>query len=517
MSTTTEMDSARANGLGEVLRRSAARFRDKTAIIDGETRWSFRELDDIVTRVAAGLAGHGVRPGDRVALLSRNCAEFVAIAWGAARLGVVLVPINFMLTPDEVGYIVGDAEPVAFIAQPEFVGTADEAVEVSGRAVPTRIVVGDATGEWSPFADIAGADPAGWTPPHVGDDDPIRLMYTSGTESRPKGALLTSRALQAEYLSAIIDGGMGGEDVDLHTLPLYHCAQLDCFLGPDIMLGATSIILPAPDPATVLAAIAEHKVTKYFAPPTVWIGLLRHPDLDTTDLTSLRKGYYGASPMPVEILREIQQRLPEVDLWNFYGQTELAPVATILPPHEQLSHAGSAGKPVLFVETRLVDDAGEEVPVGEIGEVVHRSPQVAAGYWRNEEKTAEAFRGGWFHSGDLAVADDEGRITIVDRKKDMIKSGGENVASREVEEAIYAHPAVAEVAVFALPDPKWVEAVTATVVPRDGAELTVAAIEEHCAGVLAPFKRPKRIEILAELPKNPSGKILKRELRERFG
>lgn len=510
------MDSARANGLGEVLRRSAARFRDKTAIIDGEIRWSFREFDEIVTRVAAGLAGCGINPGDRVALLSRNSADFAAIAWGAARLGVMLVPVNFMLTADEVGYIVSDSEPVAFIAQPEFVATAESAIAASGREVPTRIVTGEGEGGWTPFADIAGTDASGWTPPLVGDDDAIRLMYTSGTESRPKGAILTSRSLQAEYLSAIIDGGMTGDDVDLHTLPLYHCAQLDCFLGPDIMLGATSIILPAPDPATVLAAIAEHQVTKYFAPPTVWIGLLRHPDFDSTDLSSLRKGYYGASPMPVEILKEIQQRLPDVDLWNFYGQTELAPVATILPPHEQLSHAGSAGFPVLNVETRLVDDDGNEVPVGEVGEVVHRSPQIADGYWRDGEKTAEAFRGGWFHSGDLAVADDDGRITIVDRKKDMIKSGGENVASREVEEAIYSHPDVAEVAVFALPDPKWVEAVTATVVAKEGSDLTVAAIEEHCAGVLAPFKRPKRIEIVPELPKNPSGKILKRQLRERF-
>ena len=351
----------------------------------------------------------------------------------------------------------------------------------------------------------------------MADDDPIRLMYTSGTESRPKGALLTSRALQAEYLSAIIDGGMTGDDIDLHTLPLYHCAQLDCFLGPDIMLGATSIILPAPDPGTVLRTIAEHGVTKYFAPPTVWIGLLRHADFDSTDLSSLRKGYYGAAAMPVEVLKEILQRLPELSLWNFYGQTELAPVATILPPHEQLTHAGSAGRPVLNVETRLVDDDGNEVPVGQVGEVVHRSPQIAAGYWRNEEKTAEAFAGGWFHSGDLAVADDEGRITIIDRKKDMIKTGGENVASREVEEAIYAHPDVAEVAVFALPDPKWIEAVTATVVAKEGADLTVEALMEHCAGVLAPYKRPKRVELLAELPKNPSGKILKRELRERFG
>jgi len=248
----------------------------------------------------------------------------------------------------------------------------------------------------------------------------------------------------------------------------------------------------------------------------VWISLLRHANFDATDLSSLRKGYYGASPMPVEVLKEIQRRLPDVALWNFYGQTEMAPVATILPPHEQISHAGSAGRPVLNVDTRIVDERGETLPPGEVGEIVHRSPQATLGYWRNPEKTAEAFAGGWFHSGDLGVMDSDGRISIVDRKKDMIKSGGENVASREVEEAIYLHPDVAEVAVFALPDPKWVEAVTAVVVAKPGAELTVESVQALCAEHLASYKRPKRIEIVEALPKNPSGKILKRDLRDRY-
>jgi fatty-acyl-CoA synthase len=350
----------------------------------------------------------------------------------------------------------------------------------------------------------------------VDDDAVIRIMYTSGTESRPKGAMLSSRSLLAEYTSCVVDGSMTGDDIDLHTLPLYHCAQLDCFLGPDLMVGATSIILPAPDPAAVLAAVEQHRVTKYFAPPTVWIGLLRSPAFDSTDKSSLRKGYYGASPMPIEVLRELLERLPDMQVWNFYGQTEIAPLATILPPHEQVRSAGSAGWPALNVQTMVVDDDDQPLPAGAVGEVVHRTPHATLGYWRNPDKTAEAFRGGWFHSGDLGVLDDEGKLTIVDRKKDMIKTGGENVASREVEEAIYAHPAVAEVAVFAIPDAKWVEAVTAAVVLRDGQSADAAALIAHCRGILAPFKCPKRIEIVDALPKNPSGKILKRDLRTRF-
>jgi fatty-acyl-CoA synthase len=307
---------------------------------------------------------------------------------------------------------------------------------------------------------------------------------------------------------------MSADDVELHTMPLYHCAQLDCFLGVDVYLGATSIILPAPDPGTILRAIAEHRVTKFFAPPTIWIALLRHPDFDTTDLSSLRKGYYGASPMPVAVLREMRERLPDVDLWNFYGQTEMAPLATILGPTEQLEYAGSAGRAALNVETRIVDDEDQPVPAGTVGEIVHRSPHATLGYYRDPEKTVDAFRGGWFHSGDLGYLDEGGRLYVVDRKKDMIKTGGENVASREVEEAIYTLDGVAEVAVFAVDHPRWVEAVAAVVVPKQGVSLTPDDVLAHARERLAGFKTPKYVVVADALPKNPSGKILKRQLRE---
>jgi fatty-acyl-CoA synthase len=230
----------------------------------------------------------------------------------------------------------------------------------------------------------------------------------------------------------------------------------------------------------------------------------------------LQKGYYGASPMPVEVLHEIQRRLPDLRLWNFYGQTEVAPLAAVLPPHEQVTHAGAAGYPALNVETRIVDDDGSPVGVGVVGEIVHRTPRAMLRYWGMPEKTAEAFAGGWFHSGDLGIFDADGRLTVVDRKKDMIKSGGENVASREVEEVFYQHPDVAEVAVFATPDPRWVEAVTAVVVPRAGAELHIDDLMAFGRERLASFKRPKKMMLVEALPKNPSGKVLKRELRHLF-
>ena len=516
------VSGARASSIGDLLRRSAARQPAKTALIDGATELSYAEFDLAVNRLANALIASGVTPGSRVALISRNCWQFAVTAFATARAGAILVPINFMLTADEIAFLLSDATPVAVLAQTPFVATADRAVAAAGLPVPARIEIpapGAAAADrdgWRAFAEALGEGADDEPGVVVAEDDPVRIMYTSGTESRPKGVVHSSRSLTSEYLSCIVDGGMTADDVELHTLPFYHCAQLDCFLGPDIALGVTSIILPGPDPATVLRTIAERGVTKFFAPPTVWIALLRHPDFAETDLSSLSKGYYGASAMPVEILREIQERLPQLRLWNFYGQTELAPVATILPPHEQVSHAGSAGRPVLHVETRLMDDDGNFLAPGEVGEVVHRGPQIALGYWNNPAQTAEAFQGGWFHSGDLGVFDAEGRLSIVDRKKDMIKTGGENVASREVEEVLYEHPAIAEVAVFATPHPKWVETVTAAVVLRAGATTTVEELRSHARSFLAPFKVPTLVHILESLPKNPSGKILKRELREQL-
>jgi fatty-acyl-CoA synthase len=507
----------RQQSLGDLPRRTARRCPDKLAVIDRGTRLSFAELEDLVDRTASAITAAGLAKGDRMALLSHNCWQFAVLNFAAARAGVVLVPVNFMLGPAEIGFILEHSGASAFVVEDALVGTAEQAMAGSATIQPIqlRLAIGTASDGWADLTTWTSYDGPRTSVP-VSDDDPLRLMYTSGTESRPKGALLSSRSLMWQYVSCVIDGNMETDDVELHTLPMYHCAQLDCFLGPDVYLGATSVILQGPDPATVLRTIAAEQVTKFFAPPTVWIGLLRCPDFDGTDLSSLRKGYYGASPMPVEVLKEIRERLPEVSLWNFYGQTEMAPLATILGPDEQLSAAGSAGRACLNCETRIVDDNDDEVPARTTGEIVHRSPHATLGYYRDEEKTAAAFRNGWFHSGDLGYVDEEGRLFVVDRKKDMIKSGGENVASREVEEAIYTLDGVAEVAVFGVSHPRWVEAVVACVVPREGVTLTEEQVIEHARAHLAGFKTPKRVVVLPSLPKNPSGKILKRQLRDEY-
>ncbi|MEO9324245.1 fatty acyl-CoA synthetase [Nocardioides sp. C4-1] len=515
---TSDISIARQHALGDLPRRTARRYPDKVAITDGATSFTFAELDAVVDRAAAALTDAGLAQGDKLALLCHNSWQYAVLVFATARVGVALVPVNFMLGRDEVAFILDHSEARAFVVEDALLDVATGALE--GLDVPTRAVVrlagGDVPDGWDDaqqWFDFEGSPPV----VHVADDDPVRLMYTSGTESRPKGALLSSRALMWQYVSCALDGDYSPDDVDLHTLPLYHCAQLDVFLGPDVYLGTSSVILPGPDPAAVLRAIEEHRVTKFFAPPTVWIGLLRHPGFDDADLSSLQKGYYGASPMPVEVLKEIQERLPDVRLWNFYGQTEMSPLATSLGPDEQLTHAGSAGRASLNVETRVVDPEGTSVdplPAGEVGEIVHRSPHATLGYYKSEEKTAEAFRHGWFHSGDLGYLDDGGRLYVVDRKKDMIKTGGENVASREVEEAVYTMPAVAEVAVFGVSHPRWVEAVVAVVVPKDGERVTPDDVMSHARSVLAGYKTPKYVVVADSLPKNPSGKILKRQLRD---
>jgi fatty-acyl-CoA synthase len=514
----TVIAQARSHSLGDIPRRSARRQPDKTAIIDGDVVLTFAEFDHLVDRAAAALRDNGFAPGDRIALLAHNCWQYAVLAFATARAAVVLVPINFMLTAEEIAYILGHSRVSGFIVEAELIPTAEQAMQLDG-SVTTKVALlqagATAASGWADFAawlTITAAAPN----PRIDDDQLMRLMYTSGTESRPKAAMHSSRSLMWQYVSTVIAGSMTGDDIEIHSLPLYHCAQLDNFLSTDIYLGATSIILPRPDPELVLRTIARYGVTNYFAPPTVWISLLRCPVFDEVDLSSLRKGYYGASAMPIEILSEIRARLPNLRLWNFYGQTELAPLASSLGPDEQDAHAGAAGRPVVNVETTILDENDIPVASGVVGEIAHRSPHLMLGYLDEAERTAEAFRASWFHSGDLGYYDEHGLLHVVDRKKDMIKTGGENVASREVEEVLYRHSGVQEVAVFGLAHPVWVEAVVAAVVPRDGVTLTEDDLVAHCREHLAGFKTPKCIFFVDSLPKNPSGKLLKRELRELF-
>jgi len=508
----------RRQTLGDLLRRSAARHPDKLAIACGEVRWSYREFDALCDRLAAGLAGHGIVPGDRVAILARNSHAFAALRFALARLGAVLVPVNFMLKADEAAYILRHAG-VRLLATDSALAALAQAAAAQSACVERLLWLPDEDGSaalpgllrFDELAACADAPPA----PALSDSDLAQIVYTSGTEALPKGAMLTHDAVLWQYVSCVVDASIAADDLLLHALPLYHCAQLDVFFGPAVYVGASNVITGKPVAEHLLALIERHRISSFFAPPTVWIALLRSPAFDTTDLASLAKGYYGAAIMPVEVMKEILRRLPSLRLWNLYGQTEIAPLATMLGPEDQLRKPGSCGRPVLNVETRVVDDAMCDVPRDgrSVGEIVHRSPQLLSGYFHDDERSAAAFEGGWFHSGDLATIDAEGYISVVDRKKDMVKTGGENVASREVEEAIYRLAGVSEVAVIGVPHPHWVEAVVAVVVVKAAHVLDEAQVLAHCRAQLAAFKAPKRVLFADALPKNPSGKLLKRELR----
>lgn len=481
------------------------------------TRRTYQEFNEDVNRFANAMLELGLEKGDRFSLLSHNCYQYAVMYFALAKIGVILVPINFMLRAEEAAYILAHSESRAFFVEDALLGVGREAL-AKATGVEFRGIISLAEGEpprdWMSFDDLLQSGSAKEPEVEFGDDEVVQIAYTSGTESLPKGAMLTNRNLISQYVSVLVDGGFEESDIQIHALPLYHCAQLHVFLSPAVYVGATNIILYAPVPDEIMAAVEREKANLLFCPPTVWISLLRSPNFDKYNLSTLQKCYYGAAIMPVEVLRELTARLQGVRFWNFYGQTEMSPLATCLKPEEQFLKPGSAGRPVLNVETRLVDDDMNDVAPGEVGEIVHRSPHAMLGYYKDEEKTAAAFRGGWFHSGDLAVADEEGFVTIVDRKKDMIKTGGENVASREVEEVVYRHPGVSEVAVIGVPHPYWIEAVTAVVVPKSRESVAPDEIIAHCRQHLAAFKVPKYVVLAESLPKNPSGKILKRQLRD---
>jgi fatty-acyl-CoA synthase len=505
--------------IGDISRRSASRYPEEPAIIFRGNTLTFSELEKEACRFANLMLHYGVKKTDRVAIIAYNSPYYPISLLGLSKIGAVQVPVNYMLNSEEISYVVSHSGAKICLVEDALL-----------TLVESRKELFSSVQKWGMIPVGAGSLPDGYFNLEkemslMSTDDPdidvfaediVQIPYTSGTESKPKGAMLSNRSLMSQYFSCIIDGEYEKSDISINALPLFHCAQLHCFLMPFIYAGAKSIILHKADPLEMMKSTEAYGVTHMFAPPTVWIGLINHPDFKKYNLGSLKKGAYGASIMPVDVIKQLSQTFSGMRLWNYYGQTEMGPVATMLKPDDQLKKSGSAGKPVINVETRLMDDDGGFVSAGQVGEIVHRSGQVMTGYLNDPEKTAEAFQFGWFHSGDLGSFDNDGYLYVVDRKKDMIKTGGENVASREVEEVLYEHPEIAEIAVIGLSDPRWIEIVAAVVVLKKGSKLTPAEIIDFCKKRLAAFKCPKKVFIADKLPKNPSGKILKRELKETY-
>jgi len=508
--------------IADIVRRSAYRYPNKPAIIFNDTTLTFSQLEEECNRFANALLDMGIQKYDRVAILAHNTIHHVITWLGTAKAGGVYLAVNYLLRGKDISFCINHSESKVFIVEDTLYDLVKDVLEEMP-TVKTLIWSNQGKGEDPPgsfinFDSWYKKYPATEPDVELHIEDPVQMTYTSGTETLPKGVILSNQSLLAEYTSCIIDGQYTPQDVNINALPLFHCAQRDVFLTPCLMAGATNVLLFQADPVQIMKTVAQHKVTMLFAPPTVWIGLLRHPQLDDYDLSSVVKGYYGASIMPVEVLKELQNRFSNCqNFYNYYGQTELSPYHTMLRPEDQLNKPGSAGQAGLNMETRLEDDGHNPIAgPGEPGEICGRGPHALLMYFKEPEKTEATLAHGWFHSGDIGIYDEDCYITVADRKKDMVKTGGENVASREVEEVIYKDKRVSEVAVVGLPHEKWVECVTAIVVPKKGETIKEEEIISLCKENLANFKVPKGVVFMDELPKTPSGKILKRDLRQKY-
>ncbi len=505
--------------IADMIRRSAYHYPDKKALIYRDKALTYQQLEEEINRTANALQDQGVKKYDRVAILAHNTTHHVLTWLACCKIGAIYLAINYMLRGKDISYCINHSESVAFIVEDALFDLVKDVLD----DMPTvKSWIWSNQGEGKPCIGGKFVDFDEWykkypaTEPdailHI--EDPCQMVYTSGTESLPKAVVLTNQALMSEYMGCIVDGEYDENDISVTALPIFHAAQRDVFLNPIFWVGGTNILLMVPDIGEILRTIEKYKANLIFMPPTVWIGLMRHPDFSKYDLSSLKKCYYGASIMPVEVLKEMMEKFAGARIWNYYGQTELCPYHTILKAKDAFNKIGSAGMGGINMETRLEDDEHRPImQAGVHGEICGKGPHAMTMYFKDPEKTEEAFLCGWFHSGDVGVMDEDRYITVADRKKDVVKTGGENVSTREVEEVIYLDKRVQEVAVIGLPHEKWVEAVTAVVVPKAGQKITEAELMELCKKELAPFKVPKGFIIVDALPKTPTGKILKREMR----
>jgi acyl-CoA synthetase (AMP-forming)/AMP-acid ligase II len=507
-------------GVGSWVAGRAFRDPEGTALIDGNTgrRRSYAELHSRTSALADALHQRGVRRGDRVGLLALNSPEFIEVLLAVAKLGAITVPVNFRLSADEVCYALTDSGASALLYSSQLADVAKAAAD--GLPVHTLAEIPSAAERAasapSAFEDLVASGSAEPLERDVAEGDVAVIMYTSGTTGRPKGAMLTHGNLLWQSIHAMsASEGLSRYDVTVTAAPLFHIGGLGVLTLPLLYLGGTSVILESFVPQQVIAAMAEQHATVMFLVPAMWVAITRCPELDRPDLTPPRHSIVGGAPAPLPMLKFFTDRG-----WNFaegFGMTETSPACSILDSEHLITKAGSIGQPVTHLRWQLVDDTDRPVSVGEVGELVVQGPNVFAGYWGKPVETAEAMRGGWFHTGDLGHADADGYVTLVDRKKDMIITGGENVYPIEVEQVLYQHPAIDDVAVIGVPDPTWGEAVTAVVVRAAGSELTAAELVAWVRDRLAHFKCPSRVEFTSELPRNTTGKLLKRELRDTYG
>ncbi|MBB4660441.1 long-chain-fatty-acid--CoA ligase [Conexibacter arvalis] len=503
-------ESARDRGLASWLARRASFDPERVAMTFGERSWTYAELQHEVEAFAAALVRLGVRPGDRVAFLDLNHPNYLLTLFATARLGAIFVPLNFRLTAPELQFALADSGACVLVYAEPFA----EAVEQIRDEIPCRAFVrtpDDEAGELATALVESG-------PPQeerfVDRDDVALIMYTSGTTGRPKGAMITHDNLLASIHGFSLTFDTRADDRTLVVAPLFHIGGLNVTTLSAFLNGATVVLERRFDPDRVLRLLEERRITTMFAVPTMLVEMARRPGFATADLDALRLIVSGGAPVPVPLLEQYLAR--GIDVCAGYGMTEAAPLITIVPPGRVLDKVGSVGLPSFFTEVTLVDDQGREVPTGTPGEFLVRGPNVMKGYWNRPDATAATLADGWLRTGDVGVRDEDGFYTVVDRKKDMIITGGENVYPAEVEACLVEHERIADAAVFGVPEPTWGEAVVAVVVARDDAALTEEDVTAFMADRLARYKQPRRIVLVDELPRSPSGKVVKGELRTRY-
>ncbi len=491
---------------------------DKTAFIAGDRSYTYEEFNRRVNRTANGLLEAGLQKEDRVAGMFFNCVEFMEIYFACAKAGFIFIPLNFRLTPGELQGIFDDTDTRALFFHSEFNSTMEELLKLYDKPLEVVGAVGDNVPgfakdyeEWT--ASSAEEEPR--VPEPAGPEDPQLIMYTSGTTGRAKGAVLPHRKTFWNTFNDALELLFDTDAVSLVAVPLFHSGGLNIITMPTFYTGGTIILQKFWNPEEALQIISQQKVTHFGAVPTMLQMMLDVPDFDRYDLSSLIGVGIGGAPASRELLDRIVEQMKVPMLIQVFGCTETSIVLSC----SNMEKIGSAGIPMFHSEVKVLNEDGEEVAPGsgEVGEICTRGPYVMLGYWNMPEETAEAMKDGWFHYGDLATLDEDGYIYIVDRKKDMIISGGENVYPAEVEKVLMEHPKIKDVAVIGISDEKWGEAGHALVLPEDPEDvITVEGIEAYCEGRLARYKIPKQVTMVEAIPRTLTGKILKKELRKQY-
>lgn len=509
--------------VGLLFTKTARAFPERLAIAYGDYELTYQETNERINQLANALIGLGIKKGSNVAILLHNCPEFIETLFACFKAGIGPVPINFRLHPKECSFIIDNSEAIAVVLGDDFRDSLYVLKDEMPR-VKYFICVIDPLEGMLQYETLLKEQSEKFVDVEVERDDLAWLFYTSGTTGEPKGAMLTHHNLMTMTMNFFADmTPLGPEDVILHAAPLSHGSGL--YSLPNVAKGAANVILKSKafNPKTVFETIQRRKVTNMFMAPAMVKRLIISPEIDKYDLSSLECIHYGGAPIYVEDLKASVKKLGQV-LVQLFGQAESPMTVSYLRKEEhllegteeQMKRLTSAGIPRTDVEVKIFDENDKELPPGKMGEIVVRGEVVMKGYWRNPKATAETLRGGWLHTGDLGIMDEKGYVYILDRAKDMIISGGENIYSREIEDVILKHPAVHEVAVIGVPDEIWGEAVKAIVALKEGHRVTEEEIINFCKEYLASYKKPKSVEFVASIPKNPYGKVFKRELREKY-